>query len=159
MKKMILIVNLIASLVALTGCRTQIVTVDVVPADATVIANGVEYSNKSPIFIEANTGKQLMITAYKDGYRDKIYVIDYSLSSLGKVEAWTSIFLFPAFGLLFDNAWTLNENNVTLTLEPVTAEAKAEALTASPRVVPANPQTSGLDQTSDPEAKIIFNQL
>ena len=40
-----------------------------------------------------------------------------------------------------------------------TAEAKAEALTASPRVVPANPQTSGLDQTSDPEAKIIFNQL
>ena len=134
-------------------------TLDVVPADARVIANGVEYNNKSPIFIEANTGKQLVITAYKDGYRDKIYVVDYSLSTLGKIEAWTSIFILPAIGLCFDNAWALNENNITLTLEPLTPEAKEEALITAPRVIFANPQPAAVDQTTDPEAKKIFNQL
>lgn len=157
MKKLTMISLLAAAAMALSGCRTQIVTVDVIPSDARVIANGVEYNNKSPIFIEANTGKQLLITAYKDGYRDKLYVIDYSLSTLGKVEAWTSILILPAFGLLFDNAWSLKQNNVTLILEPLTPEAKAESMVAEPHVVPltgVNPDT-----TTDPNAKKLFNQL
>lgn len=158
MKKMV-ILSFAAMMMFISGCRTQIVTLDVVPADAKVIANGVAYDNKSPIFIEAETGKQLVITAYKEGYRDKIYAVDYSLSTLGKIEAWTSIFIFPAFGLLFDNAWTLNENNITLTLEPLTPEAKKEALTVSPRVTPVNRKSTDLDQTTDPEAKKLFNQL
>ena len=138
MKKLTGIACLALAVVLLCGCRTQIVALDVIPADARVIANGVEYNNKSPIFIEASTSKQLLITAYKEGYRDKVYAIDYSLSTLGKIEACTSIFIFPAFGLLFDNAWTLNENNVTLILDPVTDEAKKEAMVAQPRmVVPA----------------------
>lgn len=154
-----MILGLAAALLFLCGCRTQIVTLDVIPADARVIANGVEYNNKSPIFIEAETGKQLMIIAYKEGYRDKIYAIDYTLSTLGKIEAWTSIFLFPAFGLLFDNAWTLKENNVTLMLEPLTPEAKAEAEITAPRVIHTNPAPLKVDQTSDPEAKKLFNQI
>ena len=158
MKKM-MVLGFAAALALLCGCRTQIVTLDVIPADARVIANGVEYNNKSPIFIEAETGKQLMITAYKDGYRDKIYAVDYTLSTLGKIEAWTSIFLFPAFGLLFDNAWTLKENNVTLTLEPLTPEAKAEAEITAPRVIHTNPAPLKVDQTTDPEARKIFNQI
>ena len=138
MKKLTGIACLALAVVLLCGCRTQIVALDVIPADARVIANGVEYNNKSPIFIEASTSKQLLITAYKDGYRDKVYAIDYTLSTLGKIEACTSIFILPAFGLLFDNAWTLNENNVTLILDPVTDEAKKEAMVAQPRmVVPA----------------------
>ena len=157
--KKIMLSGFAAALLFVCGCRTQIVTLDVVPADARVIANGVEYNNKSPIFIEANTGKQLVITAYKDGYRDKIYVVDYSLSTLGKIEAWTSIFILPAIGLCFDNAWALNENNLPLTLEPLTPEAKEEALITAPRVIFANPQPAAVDQTTDPEAKKIFNQL
>ena len=138
MKKLTGIACLALAVVLLCGCRTQVVALDVIPADARVIANGVEYNNKSPIFIEASTSKQLLITAYKEGYRDKNYAIDYSLSTLGKIEACTSIFIFPAIGLLFDNAWTLNENNVTLILEPVTEEAKKESMVAQPRmVVPA----------------------
>ena len=147
------------AVVLLCGCRTQIVTLDVIPADARVIANGVEYNNKSPIFIEASTGKQLLITACKEGYRDKIYAIDYSLSTLGKIEAWTSIFILPAFGLLFDNAWTLNENNVTLFLEPVSEEAKKEAMVTQPRVLTPSNNGAGADQTKDPDAKKVFNQL
>lgn len=142
MKKITGLACLTLAVALLCGCRTQIVTLDVIPADAKIIANGVEYNNKSPIFIEAGTGKQLLITAYKEGYRDKIYVIDYTLSTLGKIEACTSIFILPAFGLLFDNAWTLKENNVTLILDPLTPEAKAEAMVASPRVViPENSKT------------------
>lgn len=158
MKKMMFF-GLTAAMALICGCKTQIVTVDVIPADARVIANGVEYSNKSPIFIEACSAKQLAITAYKEGYRDKLYAVDYSLSTLGKIEAWTSIFILPAFGLLCDNAWTLNENNVTLTLEPITDEARKEAAVAVPRVVPVAGDSTELDQTSDPEAKRIFNQL
>ena len=157
MKKLTMISCLALAAAMLCGCRTQIVTLDVIPADARVIANGVEYNNKSPIFIEANTGKQLLITAYKEGYRDKLYAVDYSLSTLGKVEAWTSILILPAFGLLFDNAWKLNQNNITLILEPLTPEAKAESMVAEPHIIPltnVNP-----DVTSDPNAKKLFNQL
>lgn len=135
MKKNTLFACMVLAAAMLCGCRTQIVTLDVIPADARIIANGVEYNSKSPIFIEASTGKQLLIQAYKEGYRDKLYVIDYSLSSLGKIEAWTSIFILPAFGLLFDTAWTLDEKNITLILDPLTPEAKEESMTASPRVI------------------------
>lgn len=151
-----MLLSLLAAMIWLaTGCRSQIVTVDVIPADARVIANGVEYNNKSPIFIEASTSKQLLITAYKEGYRDKLYAIDYSLTTLGKIEACTMIFILPAFGLLFDNAWQLNQNNVTITLEPLTPAAKAEAELAAPRVIPGGM----VDMSTDPNAKETFKQL
>ena len=156
--KKIMLFGIAAAAVLLTGCRTQIVTVDVVPADATVIANGVEYSNKSPIFIETSTSNQLLITAYKEGYREKSYVIDYQLSTLGVIEACTSIFILPAFGLLADTAWELKENNVTLTLGPITPEAKKEAAEVAPRVVPADVMKSA-DQTKSEKAQKVFNQL
>ncbi len=161
MKKMMFFAFAAVLALLASSCRTQIVTVDVMPADARVIANGVEYNNKSPIFIEANTGKQLLITAYKEGWRDKIYAIDYSLSTLGKVEAWTSIFILPAIGLLFDNAWELNENNVTLTLEPVSEAAKAEAAGFAPRVVPLRGRATrnAVNTTRSADAQQIFNQL
>ncbi len=132
MKKMMLFA-FAAVIMFVTGCRTQIVTLDVTPADARVIANGVEYDAKSPVSIETSTGKQLAITAYKEGYRDKLYVVDYSLSTLGKIEAWTSILILPAIGLFFDNAWTLNENNITLKLEPITSEPEAKSNVVPPQ--------------------------
>ena len=115
-------------------------------------------SNKSPIFIETSTSNQLLITAYKEGYREKSYVIDYQLSTLGVIEACTSIFILPAFGLFADTAWELKENNVTLTLDPITPEAKKEAAEVSPRVVPADVMKSA-DQTKSEKAQKVFNQL
>ncbi len=154
MKKMF-VFGFAAAMLCLCGCRTQIVALDVVPYDAKVIANGVAYDNHSPMFIEACTGKELLITAYKDGYRDKIYAIDYQLSTLGKIEAFTSFLILPAFGLFSDHSWELKESNVKLTLEPVSPEAKKEAAEGALRLSPAgNP-----DDTKDPNAKKIFNQL
>jgi len=161
MKKMMSLV-MTAIVLTICGCRTQIITVDVAPADATVLANGVEYRNKSPLFVETPTGKQLMITAYKEGYRDKIYAIDYKLSTVGKIETITGCFLLlPFIGLCFDNAWELKENNVYLTLEPISDEAKKEALEYAPwRPADGKAGNGGaIDTTTDPKAREAFNEL
>ncbi|MBO4648847.1 MAG: hypothetical protein J5806_11905 [Lentisphaeria bacterium] len=158
MKRMMFL-GLAAALLMMCGCRTQIITVDVVPADATVIANGVEYRNKCPMFIETPTGKQLMITAYKEGYRERIYAIDYKLSTVGKIETITGCFLLlPFIGLCFDNAWELKETNVFLTLDPVSEEAIREA---------QQPQNfrmfkrrgSAAEEAAEAEARKTFSEL
>lgn len=149
-----------AALFALCGCRTQIITVDVVPRDATVIANGVEYRNNSPIFVETPTGKQLMITAYKDGYRDQIYAIDYKLSTVGKIETITGCFLLvPFIGLCFDNAWELKETNVYLTLEPITPEAKKEMQEYAPWRDRKLRKGDPVDTTKNPADRKTFSEL
>ena len=159
MKRMMFL-GLAAALLVICGCRTQIITVDVMPADATVLANGVEYRNNSPMFIETPTGKQLMITAYKEGYREKIYAIDYKLSTVGKIETIAGCFLLvPFIGLCFDNAWELKENNVYLTLEPITPEAKKEAMEYAPWRDRKLQNGDPVDTTSDPQARETFNQL
>ena len=58
----------------LSGCSwtnhsQRFVTVTVKPADATVIANGVEYNHGSPMVIEVCPSHQLFLTAYKPGYQ------------------------------------------------------------------------------------------
>ena len=162
MKKMLLL-GMAAIILTVCGCRTQIITVDVVPADATVLANGVEYRNKSPMFVETPTGKQLMITAYKEGYRDKIYAIDYKLSTVGKIETIAGcILLLPFIGLCFDNASKLKENNVYLTLEPITDAAKKEAMEYAPwRAEHKSFQRNSdpVDTTQDPAARKAFEEL
>ena len=152
--------GLAATLLVLCGCRSQIVTVDVTPSDAIVVANGVEYKNQSPMFIEACTGRPLLITAYKQGYREKSYAIDYKLSTLGTIEAIGSILILPAFGLCFDNAWELKESNVSLVLAPISESAKKEAASGAGTSSVYGPSKNGpLDVTTDPAAKQIFSEL
>ena len=159
MKKVFLL-GLAAVVLTFCGCRTQIITVDVVPSDATVLANGVEYRNGSPLYIETPTGKQLMITAYKEGYRERIYAIDYQLSTVGKIETVAGcILLLPFIGLCFDNAWELKQNNVYLNLEPISPEAKKEMEEYTPWRN-RNPQNSNpVDTTRNPSARETFSEL
>lgn len=165
MKKSLVLAVFAVAMMFVSGCRSQFVTVNVYPEDATVIANGVEYKNTSPFFIEVPTGKQLALTAYKKGYKDSIYVIDYELSTYGKISAWTSILVLPAFGLFADQAWTLKENNVTLTLDKICdIPEKDMPRTALPVYVPEDKRNEGinssdLDQTTDPNARVIFESL
>ena len=158
MKKVVL-GFLCAAVVLIAGCKSQIVTVDVFPADATVIANGVEYRNQAPMFIEASTGRPLLITAYKEGYREKIYAIDYGLSTLGKIEAVAGAFLIlPWFGLAWDQAWELKESNVTLMLSPISEAAKIESQSGA--AAGYKRQGGGsLDRTTDPTATEAFKEL
>lgn len=118
MKKFLLLVVATMALV-LAGCKAQTVVLTVTPADARVIANGAVYDCGSPIIIQAQRREELVIAAFKTGYETKKYAVDTQLSTLGKIEAWTSIMVLPAIGLFFDPAWELAENNITLELVPL----------------------------------------
>lgn len=134
-------------LIFCAGCsfmnRTQqIVALTVTPSDATVIANGVAYHNISPQFIEACPSRELLLTVYKPGYRERLYTVDYQLSSTGKVDAWTAILILPFFGLLSDGAWELKETNITLELEPLQPK---EVVTAEQRKTIELKQKANID--------------
>ena len=97
----------------------QIVAVTVTPADAYVIANGVEYHTLSPMYIEVPTRDALLVTAYKPGYRTAYYAADSELSSTGKLDALGAIFILPATGLLSNGAWRFTESNIVINLQPL----------------------------------------
>ena len=97
----------------------QIVAVTVTPADAYVIANGVEYHTLSPMFIEVPTRDALLITAYKPGYRTAYYAADSELSSTGKIDALGGIIILPAVGLFSNGAWRFTESNIRINLQPL----------------------------------------
>ena len=111
-----------------------------------------------------NTGRQLLITAYKEGYRESVHVIDYELNTVGKIETIVGcLIILPFGGLLLDNAWQLKENNVNLVLTPISDEAKKEAAANGiytggfPGRGVKNPDPA--DVTADPKAREIFNEL
>lgn len=114
-----------AMILALTsGCSflargEQIVSVTVTPSDASVIANGVEYHMLSPMFIEVPTRDALLITAYKPGYRTVYYAADSELTFTGKLDAFGSILILPAAGLLSNGAWKFAESNIRIDLQPL----------------------------------------
>lgn len=131
MHKNIFFASLIAVSVMLSGCSFynrgyQIVTVTTDPDDATVIANGIQYPSRSPQFIETRTGREFLLSVYKPGYKESLYVVDYQLSSTGKIDAWSSILIFPMFGLFSNGAWELKENNIKIKLEPLPQEPAME---------------------------------
>jgi len=131
MQKNFFLVGIVVCSVLLSGCSFfnrgyQIVTVTVDPEDATVIANGVEYHNRSPQFIETRTGREFLLSVYKPGYKETLYVVDYQLSSTGKIDAWGSFWIFPIFGLFSNGAWELKENNIKIKLEALPQETVIE---------------------------------
>lgn len=95
---------------------------DCYPADARVIANGVEYHNISPQFIEAKRSRELLLVVYKTGYCEALYTVDYQLSDTGRIDAWGSIFILPFFGLFSEGVWELKENNIYIKLVPLPDE-------------------------------------
>lgn len=102
-----------------TNNSTQVISLTVIPADATVIANGVEYHNVSPQFLEVNPSRELLLIVYKPGFREKLYTVGTQLSSTGKIDAFGSIFVLPFFGLFANGAWELKETNIFIELEPL----------------------------------------
>lgn len=125
----------LASGCSLTNNSRRFVAISVLPADARIIANGVEYPGAFPQFIEVrDPSRQLLLTVFRPGYREKLYTIDSQLSSTGKIDAWASPLIFPLFGLFTDGAWEPKEHNVTLVLDPLPEEgdeAKTEAKPAA----------------------------
>lgn len=173
MQKNLFLASLIAVSVILSGCSFynrgyQIVTVTTDPDDATVIANGIQYPNRSPQFIETRTGREFLLSVYKPGYKESLYVVDYQLSSTGKIDAWSSILIFPMFGLFSNGAWELKENNIKIKLEPLPQEpameaAKNKAAEERKKIIeeinhmqnttPATPESAPADSAAAPAAQ------
>lgn len=127
MRRKTLFLGLLAATGLLAGCSfagrdTQLVTVTVTPADARVIANGVEYHNISPQIIQVYPKRGLVLTAYKPGYREANYVVDTQLTTLGTIDACASILIFPYFGLFSSGAWELAQNNIYIELQELPSE-------------------------------------
>ena len=70
-----------------------------------------------------------------------------------------NVLILPAFGLCFDNAWELKENNVYLTLEPISPEAKKEAAEFAPWRNRRLKEGDPVDTTKDPKARETFSEL
>lgn len=102
-----------------TNRGAKFVALTVKPADAYVIVNGVEYHHVSPQFIEVHPNRELMMTIYKPGYKERLYVVGNQLSTVGKIDAWGSILIFPFFGLFSNGAWELKEKNILINLDPL----------------------------------------
>ncbi len=117
----------------LCGCsffnkKTQLITISSQPEDARIIINGTNYNNFSPQVIEVDNGEELFITLYREGYKTKYYAVSYHLSDTGKIDAWSSLLIFPIFGLCSDGAWELDENNFSFMLEPLPPQPTANTL-------------------------------
>ncbi len=123
--KRILLTGMAGLMLGLCGCSafrpsTQIVAINVEPADATLIANGMRY-NYSPIFIEAARDRDLLLSVYRKGYVPYSRVIGYHFNRTGTLDALGSIFLFPMIGLFSSGAWSLDETNLQIMLLPESA--------------------------------------
>ncbi len=102
-----------------TNRGPKLISLTILPADAYVIINGIEYHCLSPQFVEVNPNRTLLITAYKPGYKEAFYAVNNQLSTVGTIDALGSIFLFPFLGLFSSGAWELKETNIKIQLEPL----------------------------------------
>lgn len=122
MKRALLHATVAAAALLCSACSflnqdSRIVTVTLEPADSKMIINGIEYAAFSPQFVSVNSVRELLITVYKPGYKERFYAVGSQLSSTGKIDAWGSFLLFPAIGLFSDGAWELKERNIFIKLE------------------------------------------
>lgn len=102
-----------------TNRGPKLISLTILPADAYVIINGIEYHSVSPQFVEVNPNRTLLITAYKPGYKEAFYAVNNQLSTVGTIDAFGSIFLIPFLGLFSSGAWELKETNIKIELEPL----------------------------------------
>ncbi len=112
---------------SIANAPVQVVALNVTPQDATVIANGMKYEG-SPVFFEVRRDRDLLINAAKSGYEPYNCVVGYHLSSLGKIDAWSSILIFPFFGLFSPGAWELDQTTINIQLHPLETKPVSETV-------------------------------
>ena len=105
-----------------SGCsafvpKTETINVACSEPDATLQINGQHFKGSAQTDVPRN--KNVAIMCSKTGYFPAQRTIDYSLSGTGVVDAvGTVFFLFPGIGLFTDGAWSLDENNINVSMIP-----------------------------------------
>lgn len=126
----------------------QIVAVNIEPADANAIINGLSYPGGA-VYADVSRSREVLIEVWKDKYLTEKYVIPFQLSSTGVMDACGAILIIPAFGLFSSGAWELKENVVHIKLKPDPMAPKTEV-----KVGADKPETTEVKVTEPVEIAI-----
>ncbi|OLQ95334.1 hypothetical protein BIY21_06415 [Vibrio ponticus] len=122
MKKFVIALSLV-SMMFVSGCSFINSTIDddlVVSCDATnpvITINGQRYRQEL-ISVSVDKGEKVAVSCRADGYYTAHKNIDTELSTTGALDIVGGFFfLFPWLGLLSDGAWTIEDDEVYMSLE------------------------------------------
>jgi hypothetical protein len=116
------ILNSILLMFLFGGCsafvpKTETVNITCSEPDATLQVNGQVFKGSAQTDVPRN--KNVAIMCSKSGYFPAQRTIDYSLSGTGVADVvGTFLFLLPGIGLFTDGAWSLDENNINVSMIP-----------------------------------------
>mgnify|MGYP000409811201 CR=1 FL=1 len=127
MKKNIVALSLL-SMLSVSGCSVINSAADddlVVSCDApnpVITVDGQRYRQEL-VNVSVDKGEKVAVSCRADGYYTAHKNVDTELSTTGALDIVGGFFfLFPWFGLLADGAWTLEDNEVYMSLEPRTPQ-------------------------------------
>lgn len=122
MKKSIVALSL-TSMLSVSGCSIVNSAADddlVVTCDApnpVITVDGQRYRQES-VSVSVDKGDKVAVSCRADGYYTAHKNVDTQLSATGALDAVGGFFfLFPWLGLLADGAWTLEDDEVFMSLE------------------------------------------
>ena len=113
-------------IITISGCslfapRTQTVTIDGVPADATVILNGKRI--QCPASLEVPRNKDLNLSVYKDGYKTFEQSYGHKIGPIGMLDLLGGyIIILPLIGLISPGAFELQQDTIYYVLEKNSAQ-------------------------------------
>lgn len=98
----------------------QIVRINASERDAKVYVNG-SFAGHGSVQASVPRDENLSIMVTKDGYYTAQREAVNKLSAVGVVDVIGGcVFLLPFFGLLSSGAWSLDQTNFTIVLDPIT---------------------------------------
>ena len=124
MKKIINIVILVIFIINITGCATILkqksvdVAVNTEPEGANVFLNG-NRVGKTPITLNLPHKHSVVLVFRKDGYEEMSHRIDKHLVGGWLVVSFLCDVLPAGIDLATQSAWSLDETNVMVKLDPV----------------------------------------
>jgi len=142
----------------------QIIAVNIEPADANVIINGLSYPGGA-VYAEVPRSREVLIEVWKDKFLTQKHVIPFTLSATGVMDACGAIIILPAFGLFSSGAWELKENIVNIKLLPdpmatKTIVAAEEPATTDVKITePVEIENCEADEPEIAESNPIENEM
>ena len=130
------------------GCSTgqpdyQSVKINVVPDGATLKVGNSQYT--PPAEIRAPRNQKLRIEAAKGGYETVYKTVGYHWNKYGVMDMIGIIFIYPAIGVFFPGARSLDETDINITLKPNAGPTSApnDATVATREQLPAMTPVQG----------------
>ena len=106
----------------------QTFTVTASEPDAKIYVNG-EFIGQGNVQTQVKRNRNVAVLVRKEGYYPTQRSIDKTISALGITDILGgSVWIIPFIGMLSPGAWDLQEQNITIMLEPIQANQTASQL-------------------------------